>query len=445
LISINQEGMVFDFFSDRITIPIYDNNGYLVAFSGRTISNIEPKYLNTSSTSLFSKGNVLFNFHKAKFEHSDNIIIVEGFMDAIAYVRAGFKNVVATMGVALTNEHLSALRTSTNLNVVILSFDNDNAGNMATVANGQRLMQSGFNTYVVAEYDKDIKDVDELFHKSGKTAIENILNERIDFITFLINNEFINKKTTDEIQKSVVYILKSMIDFGSTSILLRQRHLKLLADKSGLAFEDLRAQFNFDLEKQAKTKKTHKKSYYSKLVKPDNEAGLPETFIEEESVVPSIAETQTKISRYLEDLEDNRKIKQKQLTDGYDSLILAFANSGNALTKYIEEISINSTDFDLGQQKFVLKGIQYLVGKDELLTEENLFNFLEIQSKTTNAIAKDYQKALIYFENLIEAPTYKSYSKRLLAKKQEERIEDIIYHITDVKYHLLIFNKLIKI
>jgi DNA primase len=231
-------------------IPIYDNNGYLVGFSGRTIrKGVEPKYLNTGSTKLFAKANVLFNFHKAKTLDNEKIIIVEGFMDAIAYARAGYQNVVATMGVALSAGHINALRTLTKLETVILSFDNDNAGVMATITNGQKLMENGFNTYVVGNYDKSIKDVDELFTKQGKEAINHILEERTDFVSFLINNEFQNKKPLDEIQKSVNKIITGILDFGDDSLLLRQQHLKLIADRTGLAFEDLKAKYDQEFAK----------------------------------------------------------------------------------------------------------------------------------------------------------------------------------------------------
>jgi DNA primase len=86
LVGINEEGSVYDFLIDRITIPIYDNNGYLAGFSGRTIKkNAQQKYLNTPTTKIFAKGNILFNFFNVRQLDMSQIIIVEGYMDAIAY------------------------------------------------------------------------------------------------------------------------------------------------------------------------------------------------------------------------------------------------------------------------------------------------------------------------------------------------------------------------
>jgi DNA primase len=443
LITMNTEGQVFDFFSDRITIPIYDNNGYLVAFSGRVTTNAEPKYLNTSSGILFSKASVLFNFNKVKNLDTDKIIIVEGFMDVIAFSRAGFSNVVATMGTALSNEQINALQTLDKLQTVILSFDNDVAGKMATISNGQKLMENGFSTYVIGPYDAKIKDVDELFKIHGKDNIAQILNERIDYITFLINHEFQHKKPLDEIQKSINDIINHMIEFGDSSLLLRQQHLKLLADKSGLAFDDLKAKYELDFSKIGIKTKMHGKSGY-KPYKPNNEIGLNQKFIEPEKTDLKNIE-QIAASDNITQLENENQSLEMRLSDGFNQLILAIVNYPEGFKKVDDAININLTNFPLVQHKFIFKTIQYILNKEEALNESTLIEFLKKRGAEENAIAKSYRSAYEYFINQTNDLMYQSYFKKQLCGNCEQRIDDLINRIQLIKYESTICKTILEI
>lgn len=241
IIYLNEEQKPIDFLINRITIPIYDNNNYIVGFSGRTTKNTSPKYLNTGSTKIFSKGNLLFNFNRVRELNDKRVIIVEGFMDAIALHNCNHKNVVATMGVALTDKHLTLLN-SLELDTVILCFDNDAAGELATFENGKKLMNNGFNVYVVGSYDKQTKDVDELMQANGKEAIDSIINNRIDFISFLIKLKLANKNSLDDIQTNVNFLLKEINEYGD--VLLKTKHLDLISKLSGIHINDLQTKFN---------------------------------------------------------------------------------------------------------------------------------------------------------------------------------------------------------
>ncbi|MDR2369343.1 MAG: DNA primase [Mycoplasmataceae bacterium] len=442
LIVINQEGKVFDFFNARITIPIYDNNGYLVAFSGRSTTKAESKYLNTPTTTLFSKANVLFNFHRVKNQNIEKIIIVEGFMDAIAYSRAGYANVVATMGVALTNEHINALHTLTKLTTVILSFDNDDAGAMATIANGQKLMENGFNTYVVGSYSKNIKDADELMNTVGKDAIDEILNERVDYISFLINNEFQSKKPIDEIQKSTNTIIAHLIDFADNSLLLRQQHLKLLADKSGLAFEDLKSKYDYDYAKTSGVK--GKQRYQFNANNPNNEVGLNPKFIE-----PSEAELkeveQAEANDNIVQLENQYQAVQTKLNNGFNHLILSVLHYPEGFKKVDEAININLADFPLEQHKFIFKSIQYILNKEMALNELSLTKFLKEHGTGDSITAKHYRSAYEFFIDQVNDPIYQSYFREHLSKNREQRIDELINRIQLINYEFMIYKLVLKI
>jgi DNA primase len=118
----------YDRFRNRITIPIHDARGRIAGFTGRALDDIVPKYLNSPTTSLFDKGSLLFNWHRA-IRGSSSLFVVEGHLDAIAMHQHGYANTVATMGTALTDKHVALLN---QVNHIILMFDGDPAGKRAT-------------------------------------------------------------------------------------------------------------------------------------------------------------------------------------------------------------------------------------------------------------------------------------------------------------------------
>jgi DNA primase len=429
---------VFDFLSNRITIPIYDNNGYLVAFSGRTIQDAEPKYLNTSTTKLFSKANTLFNFARAKQVTTNKLIIVEGYMDAITYYRVGFPNVVATMGVALSNEHMNALSTLTSLETVILSFDNDNAGQIATINHGQKLMENGFNTYVVGAYDKSIKDVDELLNKHGKLAIDKILDERVDYMTFLINSHFVKSLPLDEIQKATNEIIKMMIDLGDNSLLLRSKHLKLLAEKSGLDYQDLLAKYERDIQKINVTSPTEK-TFIKKPYKPTNDIGLDKTFIEDDEPKTENVQQNSLMSSLQEEMTSQRSLALRSLTDAYDYLIQVGINNPALLQRVSHDLTFNTT-FEFEQQDIILKSIRYLQEKQAEINDKIVLDLL----KTKGEKNPKYLKAHDYLSKQLNHSYYVNYSKNIFTKNAEHRIDVTIKNIINLKKELLLYNKIIK-
>ena len=104
---------LYDLFRNRITFPIHNPNGKPVGFSARIYEDLkEAKYINTKETPIFKKGKILFNYHRAQNEarRVKNLIVVEGQMDAIRIYASGVKNVVATMGTALTEDHVKLLK-----------------------------------------------------------------------------------------------------------------------------------------------------------------------------------------------------------------------------------------------------------------------------------------------------------------------------------------------
>lgn len=150
LLSRNEENFTyFDRFRNRIMFPLKNGQGRIVGYSGRTYTNQEPKYLNSPETPIFQKRRILYNLNKARkfIRKQDEIILLEGFMDVIKSDYAGLKQVVASMGTQLSQEHITFLQKLTQN--VTLMFDGDYAGKEATIKTGQALLNQGLNVFVV--------------------------------------------------------------------------------------------------------------------------------------------------------------------------------------------------------------------------------------------------------------------------------------------------------
>ncbi|EOB9481990.1 DNA primase [Staphylococcus aureus] len=169
LLSRNEENFsYYDRFRNRIMFPLKNAQGRIVGYSGRTYTGQEPKYLNSPETPIFQKRKLLYNLDKARksIRKLDEIVLLEGFMDVIKSDTAGLKNVVATMGTQLSDEHITFIRKLTSN--ITLMFDGDFAGSEATLKTGQNLLQQGLNVFVIQLPSG--MDPDEYIGKYGNDA-----------------------------------------------------------------------------------------------------------------------------------------------------------------------------------------------------------------------------------------------------------------------------------
>lgn len=197
---IDEKGNILDVFNERITIPIFDENGNPVGFGARTINNaIKPKYLNTKANKLFNKSKLLFNFHQAKsYARNDEIIIVEGYMDVISAKEMKMDNVVGTMGTALTKEHIGMLK---KLKCdIILCLDNDEPGKDAMARIIPELQKAKLKVDVI-DISKlgNYKDFGDL--QIAGMSREKIYQAKISAFTFLMQQNYIknNELTVENI------------------------------------------------------------------------------------------------------------------------------------------------------------------------------------------------------------------------------------------------------
>ena len=207
-------GKTYDMFTRRITFPLWDKDGNIVGFSARVYRNEKDvsKYMNSRESKLFKKGETLYNYHKAKdiAKRERKIIVVEGFMDAIRIFSIGIKNVVALQGTAMTTEQIQLLK---KLRVkVILCLDNDNAGLIATINNGDELIKNEIETEVIRLSGE--KDPDEYILANGGEAFKNNVDKPLSYFEFKMNYLKQNKdlNNVEDLSIYVNDVLKSLTE-----------------------------------------------------------------------------------------------------------------------------------------------------------------------------------------------------------------------------------------
>jgi DNA primase len=184
LVSRDQSGRFYDRFRRRIIFPIANESGKVIAFGGRAMGDDQPKYLNSPETPIYSKSNVLYHLDRAKegLRQSDFAILVEGYMDAIAVARAGFTNVVASCGTSLAEPQIGLLRRFTQR--VVVNFDPDTAGQVATERSLNLLLEKEFDVRVLQL--PGAADPDKFLKEQGAGAYKRLLEQAPPYLDYLI-------------------------------------------------------------------------------------------------------------------------------------------------------------------------------------------------------------------------------------------------------------------
>lgn len=236
---IQGDEALFDRFRNRILFPIRDLQGKMIGFGGRVLDDSQPKYLNTPETPVFRKGKNFFALDRAKKAGARLLIIVEGYFDVIAAHQAGVTNVIATMGTALTGDHLRLIRRWTEK--IVLIFDPDEAGVRAAIRTAPLFIEEGVAAKVVSLPPGE--DPDLFIRKEGKGGFLKKLEEGKTLIDFAISRmtETSSFKSIDDKIKiteevfPLIERLKNKFEQG--------HYLKTLSETLQIEERDLRAQF----------------------------------------------------------------------------------------------------------------------------------------------------------------------------------------------------------
>ena len=253
-------------FIERITFPIYTQNGVLVGFGGRTITNHPAKYINSPETVFFNKSKLLYGFHLAKdavFKKKE-IIITEGYLDVIMLHQAGFDNAVATLGTALTSQHLPLLR-KTGAKVIV-SYDGDTAGINAALKAAKLLSQNGFEGGVVI-FEGGMDPAD-MVHNGKTDELNEIFKNHKPFIEFVIDMSIPKYNITNPMEKEKA--LNEIKEYLSNlSELLQEEYKVYVASKLAVSPSLIGS-------KQTNTKTTNMQTAYKDVA----ELGIIKTILE---------------------------------------------------------------------------------------------------------------------------------------------------------------------
>ncbi len=199
------KGNLYDAFRGRVMFPIVDTRGAVIGFGGRVLDNSQPKYLNTAKTPVFDKGRNLFSLNFAKDSNTTSMILAEGYMDVIAINQAGFSNVVATLGTAITPEQ--ARKLTQYAKEMIIAYDSDDPGQQATQKAINRFSEVGMPSRIL--HMTGAKDPDEYIKTYGSERFRMLLEQAGDAINFRLDR--CESGLDTETEAGMVQLLKRVV------------------------------------------------------------------------------------------------------------------------------------------------------------------------------------------------------------------------------------------
>ena len=254
-----KNGKTIDRFKNKIIFPIFDIDNSIIAFGSRVLDDSKPKYVNSSETKIFKKRQTLYglNFAIESLKETRSIYIVEGYFDLIMMHQAGIKNSVATLGTALSSEHIKTLKKY--VDKIILLFDGDEAGYKATVNGIKTCVENDIDSYVVIlPYGLDPFD---FIVQRGIDELRDLLNNKvIRWEDFLIE-PIIKTNAVIEKKKRVIEILNMIKDINEIT---KSMIIKKISDITGISKEKMN-----DYIKKASVKGKEKEKTIKKEEKND--------------------------------------------------------------------------------------------------------------------------------------------------------------------------------
>ena len=241
-----KNGGIYDKFRNRLMLPVIDSRGDVVGFGSRVIDNSEPKYMNTTETPVYSKRRVLYGLNLAKKTKRPNIILCEGNLDVVTLHQAGFDNAVASMGTALTVEQTRLLSRYTK--ELVLCYDNDNAGQMATQRALELLNNSEFTVRVLKLPNRMVdgeakkQDADDYIKNYGAAAFESLLSGSENGIEFRMAQVAGKYDLADDRQRIAYADEISEVLCGLDNAVEREVYTVRAAETAGFSPEAMRAE-----------------------------------------------------------------------------------------------------------------------------------------------------------------------------------------------------------
>ncbi|WP_188631373.1 DNA primase [Lentibacillus kapialis] len=264
LLSLNEDNSITDRFRGRVVFPIRNHLGKTIAFGGRTISDQEPKYLNSPESDLFQKGKILYNFDLSKryIRKQSEAVLFEGYMDVITAYQAGVKNAVATLGTSLTEAQARLLRRY--VDTVIICYDADEAGTEAAYKAAVLLQKAG--SHVKIANMQDDRDPDDFIREFGAEAFQDqVIKSSLPFTSFYM--KYLKKDYNLSLEGDRIQYIEKLLEYLATieSPVEREYYLKEIGDSYNVSMDSLKQEILTNREKMGLSKdKINKNSYTNK-------------------------------------------------------------------------------------------------------------------------------------------------------------------------------------
>lgn len=372
-LAVSREGKIYDKFRDRVMFPIIDVRGNVIGFGGRIMHDSKeingykiPKYLNSPETTVFDKGKNLFSLNLAKNAKSSEIILCEGYMDVISVYQAGIKNIVATLGTAITeNQAKLMLRYA---NEILICYDSDEAGTKAALRAIDVISDAGGRSRVIRL--KNAKDPDEYINKNGvekfKEAVRNAV-AATEFKISLIKKQYDITSTEGKILfiEDVVKVFTKLKDAVEVDA-----YITKVAEDTGISRDAILSKYREKASKNKYRRIPTKTEYQKKTEQKQREA------VREKKVTASLLEAEKRLIGLISQSKKLYKIASAQIkaeefsTEVYRRLARMIYDSYENDTSPDGAMILNSfSGEDVSEASAVFYNLEVYSGDEETVRE----------------------------------------------------------------------------
>ena len=334
LISVNKEkGRKYDRFRNRVMFPVFDYQGKVIGFGGRVLDDSKPKYLNSPETLVFQKGTNLYGLNFAlKHNMSERyFVIVEGYMDLISLHQYGITNVVASLGTALTINQARLLKRYADK--VIISYDADMAGQMATLRGLEILRTAGFDVRVLNIPQG--KDPDEYVRSNGKEAFLKLINSAEPLIDYRMRKaeEGIDFKNS---QSLILYAKRIMEVISDLDPMEKDVYIKKASENTGIKEQTL-----YDILK-SKMKDNRENDFRNNKEEERSKLYVEPGFLKAERAILKIMLENKEYLQYIEERISENDFILLEHKEIFTVIMLAKGENINNIDSFIES-KLNNT------------------------------------------------------------------------------------------------------
>lgn len=372
LVNKKDDGKYIDRFRKRVMFPIQDTRNKVIAFGGRVTDDSKPKYINSPENIVYSKGRHLFGLNVAKRGELKNIIIVEGYMDAISLYQRGITNVVASLGTALTEAQGRLLRRYSER--VTIGYDSDGAGQAATLRGLEILQNIGCDVRILQI--SGAKDPDEYVIKYGPERFLKCVEQAISLVEFKVKmlKQSLNLDNINDKIKFLNQVAKILSNV--TNSIERELYVEKIANEYNVSKEAIYGEVNKLIYTKNTGEKTLEKPIVKKEIKKEKQEIDSSTTKREKLIIYLLInypqESYKKIKSVISEndmkLEENQKILKKMYEE------IEKGNINIDILNYFEEQNIidhisgiMSYDFEISDLNKCIEDVVNTYEKDKLI------------------------------------------------------------------------------